>query len=187
MTDNKSEIRAVAKSARHALTSDEIHDKSLLIFNNLLSLPCFINAETVMIYISAFNEPDTSTIIKYLRDNGKKIVVPISNTNDYTITPSYLPRSDKLKRGAYGIPEPVSCVKADINDIDAALIPGVAFDAMGGRMGFGKGYYDRFLERFSGTKIGICYDFQIFDRIPVLPHDVSMDIIITEKRIYNDF
>lgn len=188
MTDiTKDEIRAVIKEKRRALSDVEIKTKSGLIIDNLLSLPRFSEATTVMTYLSAFKEPDTSGIIDYLYKSGRKIVVPISNTDDYTITPSYLTSPDKLVRGAYGISEPAECLIADINDIDIALIPGIAFDAHGMRVGFGKGYYDRFLEQFKGLKIGICYDFQMTNLVPASKHDVKMDIIITEKRIYNDF
>lgn len=188
MTDiSKDEIRAAIKAKRRALSDAEIKEKSRLITGNLLSLPYLSEASTVMTYLSAFKEPDTSGIIDYLHQSEKKIVVPISNTSDYTITPSYLSSPDKLVRGAYGIFEPSECIAADINDINIALIPGIAFDIRGMRVGFGKGYYDRFLEQFTGLKIGICYDFQMLDFVPASEHDVKMDIIITEKRIYNDF
>ncbi|MCH5212481.1 MAG: 5-formyltetrahydrofolate cyclo-ligase [Oscillospiraceae bacterium] len=188
MTDiSKDEIRAAIKAKRRALSDIDIKTKSKRITDNLLSLSCFSEAVTVMTYLSAFKEPDTSEIIDYLYKSGRKIVVPISNTADYTITPSYLPSPDNLVRGAYGISEPSECIIADINDIDIALIPGIAFDLRGMRVGFGKGYYDRFLERFEGIKIGMCYDFQMLKFVPASEHDVKMDIIITEKRIYNDF
>ena len=187
MTDiSKDEIRAAIKAKRRALSYDDVKQKSGSITDNLLSLPFFSDAKTVMVYLSAFKEPDTSGVIDYLYRSGKKIVVPISNTDNYTITPSYLASPDKLTRGAYGIREPQEVLTADINDIDIALIPGIAFDARGMRVGFGKGYYDRFLEQFKGIKIGICYDFQMLGFVPASEHDVEMDIIITEKRIYND-
>lgn len=90
---------------------------------------------------------------------------------------------DDLKKGAYGILEPSVVKTADEKDIDVILVPGLAFDRHGGRMGFGKGYYDRLLETSIAVKIGLCYDFQLFDTIPTESHDVPMDFIITEKEI----
>ncbi|MGM9937179.1 MAG: 5-formyltetrahydrofolate cyclo-ligase [Candidatus Ornithomonoglobus sp.] len=189
MTDAaaKDEIRNEIKAKRRMLTRDEINEASGRITERILSLDCYKNADTVMSYISAFKEPGTDVIILRLFADNKRVVVPISNTDTFTITPSYLTSPDKLIKGAYGIKEPAECIKADISDIDLALIPGIAFDTKGARIGFGKGYYDRFLAAFKGIKVGICYDFQLLDYVPSSPHDIKMDIIITEKRIYNDF
>jgi len=90
---------------------------------------------------------------------------------------------DDMKKGAYGILEPKTVRKADENNIDVILVPGLAFDRNGGRMGFGKGYYDRLLESSKAVKIGLCYDFQILEKIPTESHDVPMNFVITEKEI----
>ncbi len=182
-TPSKDEIRSAQKAKRRLLTRGQINEASGRITEHLLSLDCCRNADTVMIYISAFKEPSTDGIISRLYADNKRIVVPISNTDTFTITPSYLTCPDKLIEGAYGIKEPAECIEADISGIDLALIPGIAFDENGARLGFGKGYYDRFLSDFNGIKAGICYDFQLLEHVPSSPHDVKMDIIITEKRI----
>lgn len=181
----KDEIRSELRAKRRALTAEEQESLSGKITKRLISLPCISQAETIMIYMSAFKEPSTFEIAEHLKKAQKKIVVPISNTKDYTITPVYL--SGTLAAGAYGIPEPMRRETADIKTIDVALIPGIGFDRTGSRIGFGKGYYDRFLAEFKGLKIGICYDFQILADIPSSEHDIKMDLIITEKRIYDDF
>lgn len=90
---------------------------------------------------------------------------------------------DDMEKGAYGILEPKTVRKADENNIDVILVPGLAFDRNGGRMGFGKGYYDRLLESSKAVKIGLCYDFQILEKIPTESHDVPMNFVITEKEI----
>lgn len=183
----KDEIRGRMKALRRALSADEIEDKSDSITRYVLSLDCFKQARTVMVYLSAFKEPSVRKIIDDLFISGKTVVVPISNMDDFTITPSLLKSRDKLRCGAYGIMEPEECIPVKAADIDLALIPGIAFDRRGMRAGFGKGYYDRFLAEFAGTKIGICYDFQLCENIPTDAHDIGMDIIITEKEIYDDF
>lgn len=181
----KDEIRAAAVSGRRALSHEDITEKSRAISTRLM--PFLEKAGTVMCYIAAFNEPRTADIIQRLFDAGKKIVVPVSDASTCTIHPSYLTSPDRLVRGEYGIPEPAEFIPADIGDIDISVIPGIAFDRSGMRIGFGKGYYDRFLAEFSGTKIGLCYELQLYDSIPHDSHDIPMDIIITEGSIYNDF
>lgn len=183
----KDELRAAMKELRRALSVSEINEKTSEILKSLTTLDAFTSSGTVMTYLSAFKEPSTDGIIDYLFRSGKRIVVPVSNTDSCTITPSLLTSPDKLIKGAYGIKEPSECIEVPIENIDIALIPGIVFDRSGMRIGFGKGYYDRFLSEFQGVKIGICYDFQIQESIPSSPHDIAMDIIITEKRIYNDF
>lgn len=185
MTDNttKDDIRSAVKAKRRMLTPEQINEWSGRITEHILSLDCYRHAGTVMSYLSAFKEPSTGGIISHMFKDNKSIVVPVTDTDTFTITPSYLTSPDKLVRGAYGIMEPAECIKARISDIDLALIPGIAFDTSGARIGFGKGYYDRFLSAFSGIKAGLCYDFQLLGYVPSSPHDIKMDIIITEKRI----
>lgn len=184
---NKDELRNSMKSKRRPLSKDFIKNSSMAISNNILSLESIINAKNIMVYLSSFNEPDTFELTSKLLDLKKNISVPVSDVDTCTITPSLITSLDTLKKGAYGIYEPTEILSVPVNTIETVLIPGIAFSKSGDRLGFGKGYYDRFLSEFQGTKIGICYDFQILDTIPITSHDVKMDLIITEKRIYNDF
>ena len=91
--------------------------------------------------------------------------------------------AEELHKGAYGILEPSTKRPVAENDIDVIIVPGLAFDRRGGRMGFGAGYYDRLLIKTNAVKIGLCYDFQLMDSVPSEEHDVPMDYIITEKEI----
>ena len=184
---NKDELRELMKAERRSLSPDFIKDASDKIKNTILGLDSVKSAKIIMVYLSAFREPDTFAIISELLSAGKDICVPISNVDTFTITPSRLVSLDELIKGAYGIYEPKEIISVPIHRIDVALIPGIAFSPSGDRLGFGKGYYDRFLEEFNGIKIGVGYDFQITDNIPTDKHDIRMDMIITEKRIYNDF
>lgn len=172
------------KSMRKSLSADFICDASRAITDTLINIDDVKNAECIMIYLSSFNEPDTFGLLNLMQDSGKKIIVPVSDTDTFTITPSLITSVSDLIRGAYGIYEPSEIIPVHINEIDVALIPGIAFSKNRDRLGFGKGYYDRFLAEFTGTKIGIGYDFQIRNNIPVSDHDVKMDLIVTEKRIY---
>lgn len=183
----KDEIRASMKLQRKGLSKEYIKSASDLISKRILTLDELKNAETIMVFLSSFNEPRTDLIISELLAQKKKIVVPVSDTITHTITPSYLDTLYDTSSGAYNIREPKELRIAQTTDIDIALIPALALSRYGNRIGFGMGYYDRFLSDFNGLKIGVCYDFQIFDTLPHNPHDVKMDLIITEKRIYNDF
>ena len=158
------------------IKSDEIRQR-------LLGVERVKQAKTICTFISAFKEPDTVEIIKELWEQDKKIVVPITDIESGTLSLSYINSMDDMKKGAYGILEPKTVRKADENNIDVILVPGLAFDRNGGRMGFGKGYYDRLLESSKAVKIGLCYDFQILEKIPTEIHDVPMNFVITEKEI----
>ena len=184
---NKDILRESMRKKRRLLPPDFIQQSSDKIKDTVLSLKDIKNAQLIMVYLSAFKEPDTFNLISELLDSGKEICVPITDMDTFTITPARLVSLDNLTRGAYGISEPKEFISVPTSEIDVALIPGIAFTASGDRLGFGKGYYDRFLKNFNGTKIGIGYDFQITDKIPSDEHDIGMDMIITEKRLYNDF
>ncbi|MCI8403923.1 MAG: 5-formyltetrahydrofolate cyclo-ligase [Clostridia bacterium] len=179
----KNELRKKMRAQRRAMTAAEIDAKSAAITEKLFSPECIGKTKTVCIFLSAFNEPDTIPIAKKLWQKQCKVVVPISNTKTNTLSLSYIDSLRDLCKGAYGILEPSVIKSAGIGDIDVILIPGLAFDRDGGRMGFGKGYYDRFLENTNAVKIGLCYDFQLLDNIPKESHDIPMNYIITEKEI----
>ncbi len=182
---NKDKIRSDIKAQRKSLSADFITSASNKITDTLISY--LEDKRCVMIYLSAFNEPDTFALAKELHKRDIKTVVPVSDTDSFTIIPSVIKSVSDLQKGAYGIYEPKAVSPVDISEIEVVIVPGIAFTKSGDRLGFGKGYYDRLLSDFKGVKIGVCYDFQIIDNIPVSPHDVSMDLIITESRIYNDF
>lgn len=180
---NKDEIRNEMKARRRALTADEVREMSARIFENLFSIDEFQRAKSVCTFLSAFKEPDTSGVIKALQGKGGAVAVPITHMDTGLLTLSYIYGTDSLIRGAYGISEPRRVREARIEDMDAVLVPGLAFDRSGGRTGFGKGYYDRLLQDATAVKIGLCYDFQVIDHVPSDKHDIAMDFIVTEKEI----
>lgn len=175
-------IRDKMRRRRSKLTDDEVREKSAVIKERLFCDEDFKNAKTVMMYTSAFKEPRTMPIIKKLLEDGKKVVLPISMTSNHTIVPTYLDDVSDLKAGAYGILEPSVIKEVEPSDIEVVVVPGIAFDAHKSRIGFGKGYYDKFLMNLQAKKIALCYDFQIVDCLPVTDFDVPMDLIISEER-----
>lgn len=181
---NKDELRAMMRKGRREMTADEVLSKSARIQKQLFSFDKYVNAKTVMLYVSAFNEPSTIEIIKDAIEYGKRVVLPVSDTATETIVLSYLDSLDDLEKGAYGISEPKAVKPADLADIDFILVPGLAFDKKGNRMGFGKGYYDKLLCKTNAEKTALCYEFQLFDEINADDHDIPMNTIITEDKLY---
>lgn len=177
-------LRAAAKERRRALTAADMDAAAAAAAARVLALPAYRSAKTVMAYMSAFKELNIDAVLKDACAN-KRLVVPVSSTDTCTITPVLLRDIDAVVRGAYGIREPEERIPVPADEIDLALIPGIAFDKTGSRAGFGKGYYDRFLADFKGIKIGLCYEFQVYDSIPAEPHDIKMDMIITEEQLYD--
>lgn len=172
------------RAARRSLTADEVEEKSAKIQTLLFSYEKYKSAETVMLYLSSFKEPSTEEIVRGALKSGKRVIVPVSDTKTETITLSYIDSFDELKKGAYGILEPKLIKSAFAEDIEFILIPGIAFDRRGHRIGFGKGYYDKLLHGLNAEKTALCYEFQLFNEIPSDAHDEPVNTIITEERIY---
>ena len=170
------------KILRKSLTNEEVFLKSEKIQKNLFSYLDKLSFKNVCTYISAFNEPDTKEIINSLLKKDKKICVPVTDTVSKTISLSLI-NDLKFKKGAYTINEPENIIHKDYNFPEIIIVPGIAFDRSKNRIGFGMGYYDKFLINSNGIKIGLCYDFQLLDNIPSNKHDIKMDVIITEESI----
>ena len=171
------------RAKRRALSKNTIKDASAEISTRFFALDAVKKAKSVCVFISSFNEPDTMEIIEQLWEDGKKVSAPVSDTETNTLSLFGIENAQELHKGAYGILEPSRERPVAESDIDIVLVPGLAFDRRGGRMGFGAGYYDRLLTKTHAVKIGLCYDFQLLDNIPSEEHDISMDYIITEKEI----
>lgn len=181
---NKENLRTELKNERKALTHQEILALSRKIEKNLFTLDEINNSSAVMVYNAAFNEPRTLRITQKLLNDGKRVFLPITSITDRKITPSEMFDDDEFKVGAYGILEPKKERPTDKSEIDVVLLPGMGFDRNGNRMGFGGGYYDRFLQDYAGIKIGICYSFQIVEKIPTQSTDIPVDFIVTENEVY---
>lgn len=140
--------------------------------------PAFRAATTVLLYHSLKEEVDTHEFIrKWSRE--KRILLPVVVGDDLELRLYTGP--EDLKPGAYGIEEPTGELFTDYADIDFIVVPGVAFDRNGNRLGRGKGYYDRLLPRIpSAYKAGICFPFQLVEEVPAEPFDIRMDEIITQ-------
>ncbi len=176
----KAEIRSQNKQQRSKMSKAEVSEKSKVICKHLFDSDLYKSANTIMLYMPLGNEVDTSSIMEKAFADGKRAVLPVMDAEDI-IVPCFADTNTKFQSGRYSIQEPTDAQIADPRDIDIVLVPGIAFDKYGNRIGFGKGCYDGFLNSTKAVKIGICYDFQVCNKISADPHDVKMDYIICEK------
>ncbi len=155
----------------------------------VFSLPDFIKAKIIFIYASFRSEVDTFSIIEHSLDTGKKIILPKVEKKERKLNLYEIKSIKEMKSGYMGINEPIpdESKRFKINEIDLIIVPGVCFDVYGNRIGYGGGYYDIILsEKKSDTPvIALSYEEQIIQEIPSEPHDIKVDIIITDKRIIN--
>ena len=181
-------IRKAALAARRKIPEDECIAQSAEIFARVCGLNEIAQARWLLSYVSLPDEVDTIALLTWALAQGKRVAVPSVASEGRSITASELLRyPEDLERGEFGLLVPrKECFRpVDPKVFDAQIVPGVAFDLRGHRLGFGKGFYDRFLPtcRPDCVKIGLAFEAQIFDTIPSRPHDVAMDLLVTEKRI----
>ena len=181
----KTKIRLKIKKIRAEMSHREVAEKSKSAAQLFLSSDFYKNAAQIMLYTQLGNETDTTDIISCAFADKKTLVFPITEVHSGIITPYYADEKTVFKKGNFSVSEPVGTQVADMTKTDVILVPGIAFDKTGGRIGFGKGCYDRLLKNSAAVKIGYCYGFQLVDSIPCEPHDVKMDFIITENGIIN--
>lgn len=175
---NKNELRQWIREQKRRYTADERAAFSASVWTRLERHPRFRAARTILLYHSL---PDEVQTPGFLRRWGtdKQLLLPVVKGNDLELR-SYTGEAN-LHTGAYGISEPAGTAVTDYAAIDLAVVPGMAFDAAGNRLGRGKGYYDRLLTRLrrSGVYIiGVCFDFQKVETVPCEPHDVRMDEVL---------
>lgn len=176
----KSEIRAWVRGLKAACTPERLHERSLGACGHILADGLWRAAGTVLLYHALPDEVDTTSLLERGWLLGKRILLPrvVGDNLELCI---YTP--DTLQPGAYGIMEPTGDVfpPERYAEIDLAIIPGMAFDRHGARLGRGKGYYDRLLPLMSGAyRVGLCYEFQLLDFLPMEEHDVTMNEVVTE-------
>lgn len=179
----KNTIRKINKIRRSEMCAEEVREKSNDAAGIFIKSEFYKNSSQIMLYMPLGNETDTSEIIQRAFSDGKKCIFPVTNPITGEITPYYANKGTSFKKGAFSVFEPENNESADVGQIDVFIVPGIAFDRTGTRVGFGKGCYDRFLKYTDAVKIGFCYDFQIADCIPADKHDIKMDFLITESEL----
>lgn len=154
--------------------------KSKLIKKKLFKTREFKEAKTIMFYIPLGGEVDTEDMIKEARKLGKIIAAPVCKKNRIALRPCIFKDNARLEKGPYGVYEPQDKRYLCLEDLDLVLVPGVAFDKRGNRLGRGKGYFDRFLKRLpkDTPAIGLAFNLQILPSIPTTTQDVSVKRVI---------
>ncbi|MBW2020163.1 MAG: 5-formyltetrahydrofolate cyclo-ligase [Deltaproteobacteria bacterium] len=184
----KSEIRRSALAQRDALSNEERGEKSAAIMARLFDFANFLEARIVLFYMSYHSEVDTEPMICKALEHGKTVALPLVGKKERQIVPFKIDNLDQdIRPGYRGIREPIPqrCKQIPVEQINLAIIPGIAFDERGGRIGHGTGCYDRFIPQLDITtrKVALAFECQIVPQIPMEPHDRYIDILITEERI----
>ena len=186
---SKLDIRKNMAAMIAKLSKKAIQESTSEIEERLFDFANFLESKIALLYIGQAGEVSTDAIIKRTYDLGKIVVLPLVNAGPKT--GSLLYKIDDFERdmtpGPDGlpVPDPGRCRPVPIDCIDIAIIPGIAFDEKGGRIGVGDGYYDRLIPNLPITtrKVALAFDSQVIPQVPVESHDKFVDIIITEKRI----
>ena len=176
---DKNEIRRSVKNRKTLLNEDDRVEAARAVFDRLERLAAFLLADNVLMYTSLPDELSTREFLE--KWSGRKhFFLPRVNGVDLDILPYDRTR---MHLGAFRIEEPDGYDTVDLDTIDMVVVPAVAYDRHGNRVGRGKGYYDRLLSRMKAVTVGVGYDFQLVDDIDVEPHDRRVSIVITPSGI----
>lgn len=191
-TQNRNSWRHKILTRRDRLSPAALIKKSGLITDVLFSLKETRAAHVFFIYLNFRSEVQTHDIVRRCLAEGKTVTVPLTLANESRLLAVRITDpKNQIEPGYCMIPEPVkSMVSGSVVDpaeIDMVIVPGSVFDRFGGRLGYGGGYYDRFLaqEAAGALRIGLAYELQLVDQVPLEPYDQLMDFVVTEKKIYN--
>jgi len=183
----KDAIRVRIRAQRQAHDAAWVARTSGLVAARVLDLPEFVAAGTVFGYLAMAGEVQTQGILDACWQRGKQVCVPAYDAPRGRYAPARLGPADELRPGHWQVLEPAQVAWVDDARIDLAVVPALAFDLRGGRIGHGVGYYDRILAELKGRlgfKLGIGFEFQMVAAVPVDAHDVRMDAVVTEEAVY---
>lgn len=190
MCAHKERLRKRVLAAHKGLARGRVEVGGQAILEKVLGLEAYRRAKLVHTYVSSKeNEVDTRALIGTCLAQGKRVAVPVVMPSAKTMGHALIDGLDQLVVGPWGLaqPDPAAArwlpAKARI---DLVVVPGLAFDRRGHRIGRGGGYYDRFLAQVQTVKIGLCYDELVLDYIPGEPHDVPVDMVVAETATYQE-
>lgn len=181
----KTQLRRRYRALRDVLAPEEVAEKSARIREQLFNLPVMRSASTLLTYASKANEVDTRHIIDQALKQGRHVLVPVLLSQG-ELNWAVLTDLNDLEPGPFGVPEP----RPDRRPLKPppagapVLVPGLAFTPTRYRLGHGGGYFDRFLARHRGVKIGLAFDLQMVPELPIEPHDIQLDFVVTETGLY---
>lgn len=183
MLINKSKARKIFSDIRKAIPFETKNEYDKLIIYNIISSQILNDFEKVLCYVSVKDEPDTRKIIDYLLKIGKTVYIPYCKEKDMQFY--QLKDSGELVEGAFGIPTVDISNKMPLDDFESCIciVPALSFDLKGFRIGYGGGFYDRFLNGKKIYKLGIAYEACLTNKLPSEDYDIAVDAVITEKNI----
>lgn len=181
----KSELRRKYIAVRDALDKEYKRSAENSVISSIIALDEFKCADNLLLYYPVKSELNVLPLLSAARESGKTVAFPKCDKQTLTMSFFEARNENDLRLGAYGIKEPSDdCPKASYDEKTLCIVPAVAFSREGHRIGYGKGFYDKFLSDFSGKSIGITFEALLADTLPYDELDRKLDIIITEKGVY---
>lgn len=179
----KSELRRLYREKRRTLVDKEIKDRQIC--ERFLNSQLYKDSRTLLCYAALKDEINTDRIIERALKDGKQVALPRCSDLNGNMDFYYIKSLSDLSVGAFGIREPNPVTYEKVQDFSncVCLVPALAFDKSGYRLGYGKGYYDRFMKKFIIISVGLCYNEFLKDTLPVEMHDEAVDYIATENEI----
>ncbi len=184
LIESKQALRAVVRARVAGLSSEYRAAAAAQVVVSLASRPEWARTSSVLLFAPLPDELDVWPLVELALVAGKTVALPafVPGTNSY-VARQIIDVARDVVPGKFGVREPAdACVEVPLNQLDLVLVTGIAFDARGGRLGRGKGFYDRLLAGVRGTKCGVAFDEQLVDAVPVGPLDIRLNCILTPTR-----
>lgn len=178
-------MRELLLERRGSIPEQRYRSRSEMIRTRLKQLALYGEASTIHCYAAMHGrrEPDTFPLIEEMISEGKKVVVPVTNFSDKSLRHFRLRSTDELSPNRWGVPEPAGGEEVPIRDFDLVIVPMVGGDSGGNRLGYGEGFYDRFLANVECPTVGLLFEECYVEELPSEPFDVQLDIIVTDRKV----
>ena len=186
--DDKHQLREAIRVTRESIADPT--RRSARILQRLQRFEPFRKSTSIAFYVSVRGEVQTALALASTLETGKRVSVPTVAGDALDLYEIHT--LDELEPGKFGVPEPTAAVREQakrrvaVNEVELIVVPGLVFDTRGGRIGYGRGFYDRLLASMAAvTSVGLAYECQVTDSVPMSPSDVAVDFVITEQRLVN--
>ena len=186
MKEHKSAIRRKYRAARDEITAQQKQTMDNEICRRFISLATYRHADALLVYAPINSEIDITAVVRHALANKKTVAFPLCDGDKHTMTYHIVTDLSTLTTGTYGIPEPPADTPVfDHREFNTpvCMVPALVYDRQGYRIGYGGGYYDRYLSDYTGTRVGVIYSDAIVDSLPHGRYDTTVDFLITEKGV----
>lgn len=180
----KSDLRKELKAKRRTVCDKNKKDAEISAL--LLNSELYKKSDLILFYAALEDEINVDSSILSAFESGKKVALPVCTDGNGHMKFYYINSLDEIKKGFFGVREPDTDICSEVEEFSSSIcvVPGIAYDKRGYRLGYGKGYYDRFLKNYTSLSVGLCYNELIKDTLPNGAYDVPVDYIISEKGIF---